>query len=167
MKSVQTAVAVFQGTNNITGSVLFTNTSDNNCQVKAHFTQLPLGKHGFHIHKSGDLRDEGCKGACDHYHKGPLKPHGGPPTKTTKSDRHTGDLGNVEGPEFQKIYILQNVSANELLGRAVIIHEDEDDLGLGPFEDSLTTGHSGKRIGCAIIGRVDCNQQKQTTRKIK
>jgi len=34
------------------------------------------------------------------------------------------------------------------------VHEDEDDLGKGPFEDSLTTGHSGKRIACAIIGRV-------------
>jgi hypothetical protein len=40
------------------------------------------------------------------------------------------------------------------LGRALIIHEEEDDLGLGDFPDSKTTGHSGKRIGCAIFGRA-------------
>jgi hypothetical protein len=40
------------------------------------------------------------------------------------------------------------------LGRALIIHEDEDDLGLGDFPDSKTTGHSGKRIGCALFGRA-------------
>jgi Cu-Zn family superoxide dismutase len=41
-----------------------------------------------------------------------------------------------------------------LFGRSVIIHADEDDYGLGGFDDSLTTGHSGKRIACAVIGRV-------------
>jgi Cu-Zn family superoxide dismutase len=45
------------------------------------------------------------------------------------------------------------------LGRALIIHEDEDDLGLGDFPDSKTTGHSGVRIGCAIFGRADCSHQ--------
>jgi Cu-Zn family superoxide dismutase len=36
----------------------------------------------------------------------------------------------------------------------VIVHADEDDLGRGEAEDSKTTGHSGKRIACAIIGRT-------------
>ena len=31
-------------------------------------------------------------------------------------------------------------------------HEDEDDLGAGTFEDSKTTGHSGARIACSVIG---------------
>ena len=39
-----------------------------------------------------------------------------------------------------------------IIGRGLIIHADEDDLGLGGFPDSLTTGHSGKRIACAVIG---------------
>jgi Cu/Zn superoxide dismutase len=34
------------------------------------------------------------------------------------------------------------------------VHEDADDLGLGEKEDSLTTGHSGRRIACAVIGRT-------------
>ena len=51
-------------------------------------------------------------------------------------------------------YVLKDVLVEDLFGRSVIIHADEDDYGLGGFEDSLTTGHSGKRIACAVIGRV-------------
>jgi len=39
-----------------------------------------------------------------------------------------------------------------IIGRSVVIHEDADDNGLGGYEDSLTTGHSGKRLCCAVIG---------------
>jgi len=41
---------------------------------------------------------------------------------------------------------------DEILGRSIIIHQDEDDLGLGNHEDSKTTGHSGARIACSVIG---------------
>jgi Cu-Zn family superoxide dismutase len=36
----------------------------------------------------------------------------------------------------------------------VIVHADPDDYGKGGEEDSLTTGHAGARIACAIIGRL-------------
>jgi Cu/Zn superoxide dismutase len=39
-----------------------------------------------------------------------------------------------------------------ILGRGLIIHEDEDDCGLGNNEASLKNGNAGKRIACAIIG---------------
>jgi Cu-Zn family superoxide dismutase len=46
----------------------------------------------------------------------------------------------------------------DLWGRSIIVHADKDDLGLGDAEDSSTTGHSGKRIACAIIGRtMECD----------
>ncbi len=35
-----------------------------------------------------------------------------------------------------------------------MIHEDPDDLGLGGHDDSLKTGHAGKRITCAVILRL-------------
>ena len=44
---------------------------------------------------------------------------------------------------------------DELWGRSVIVHADEDDYGLGKKDDSKTTGHSGKRIACAVIGRAE------------
>jgi superoxide dismutase, Cu-Zn family len=163
------AVALFTGTNGITGEVNFSPTPTGT-KVHANFTELPKGLHGFHIHKAGDLRGEGCKGACDHFHLGPKKSHGGPPTHGAK-DRHTGDLGNLKGPSDEVTYILKGVTLEDLWGRSVIIHEDEDDLGSGPFEDSVTTGHSGKRIGCALIGRVEtpaCNGTTPAkTRKVR
>jgi Cu-Zn family superoxide dismutase len=142
------AVAVF-ATRSVKGEVLFKQRKGG-VEVNATFTQLS-GNHGFHIHKAGDLRGEGCKGACDHYHIGSPQNHGGPPSQG-KKQRHTGDLGNVTEGSYR--YVLKDVLVDDLFGRSVIIHADEDDYGLGGFEDSLTTGHSGKRIACAIIGRV-------------
>jgi Cu-Zn family superoxide dismutase len=125
--------------------------------VDSVFTRLPPGLHGFHIHRAGDLRGEGCKGACDHWHKGKPTQHGGPPSH--KGPRHTGDLGNLampEGKEELRISLfLKHVTLDELYGRSIIVHEDEDDYGRGSHEDSKTTGHSGARIGCAVIGRVE------------
>jgi len=144
------AVALFT-MDNIKGEVLFS-PIPSGVKVHATFTELPKGKHGFHIHKAGDLRGEGCKAACEHFHIGPAKNHGGPPT--SKAERHTGDLGNITGPKCEVTYTLKGITLEDLWGRSVIVHEDEDDLGKGPFEDSLTTGHSGARIGCAIIGRI-------------
>jgi Cu/Zn superoxide dismutase len=39
-----------------------------------------------------------------------------------------------------------------IIGRGLIIHADEDDLGNGANEASKINGNSGKRIACAIIG---------------
>jgi Cu-Zn family superoxide dismutase len=149
----ESAVAFFpEGPNQVAGHVIFTRTEDG-VAVKAFFSQLPPGEHGFHIHKAGDLRGEGCKRACDHYHVGPPSQHGGAPGRNNKDPRHTGDLGNIFGPPFHKRYELKGVDLSDLYGRSVVVHADQDDLGYGDFPDSKTTGHSGSRIACAIIGR--------------
>ena len=157
------ATAVF--TNGpVQGEVLFSKVKGGT-QAVATFTKMPKGKHGFHIHRAGDLRGKGCQGACEHYHRGRRGTrHGGPPQtslrKTQRNkhhSRHDGDLGNIQLSSKQKsvtyVYYLPKVPVEDLFGRSVIIHEDEDDLGRGNHEDSHTTGHSGKRIACAIIGR--------------
>jgi Cu-Zn family superoxide dismutase len=80
-------------------------------------------------------------------------------------------LGNIELPADKDSvafeYFLRGVTIDDLLGRSLIVHQDKDDLGRGPFEDSLTTGHSGARIACAIIGRaMGCDSvSKKGTRK--
>jgi hypothetical protein len=58
------------------------------------------------------------------------------------------------------LYVLKDLQISELYGRSIIVHEEPDDLGKGPFEDSHTTGHSGKRIACAIIGRSHVQPSK-------
>jgi Cu-Zn family superoxide dismutase len=154
-------VAVFSG--DVTGFTTFED-SPAGVVIKAKFSQLPAGEHGFHIHTNGDLRDEGCMGACAHFNKGPARSHGGAPG--SKGERHTGDLGNISKIGHTYSYKLTGVSCSELLGRTLIVHADRDDLGLGGEDDSLITGHSGKRIACSLIGRAkDCDAKK--TRKIK
>jgi Cu-Zn family superoxide dismutase len=109
--------------------------------------------HGFHIHEAGDLSDN-CLGACAHFN--PYnKNHGGPDSK----ERHVGDLGNIKFDSkgdakysfTDNLIKLRGTKAN-IIGRSVVIHQDVDDLGKGGYSDSLTTGHAGKRIACAVIG---------------
>jgi Cu-Zn family superoxide dismutase len=150
------AVAVFD-TRSVKGEVTFRDVATG-VRIEATFTRLPAGEHGFHIHRAGDLRGEGCKNACDHFHKGPQSAHGGPPG--SKGPRHTGDLGNVSLPGTKDVirlykYTVKDIIVEDLWGRSVIVHADEDDYGLGGQEDSKTTGHSGKRVACAVIGRCE------------
>ena len=156
------AVAVFQ-TKDVEGEVVVSEQGKGS-KLVATFTKLPPGKHGFHIHKAGDSRGDGCQGLCEHYDIG-QNLHGGSPT--SKGPRHTGDLGNIEmkGKKLRVSYDLKDVSVKDLWGRSIIVHEEEDDLGKGPFEDSLITGHSGRRMGCAIFGRVAYSPKYNTTRK--
>lgn len=149
------AVALFD-TPSVRGEVCFYQ-KRGGVLIESIFTKLPDGLHGFHIHRAGDLRGEGCKLACDHWHKGKPTVHGGPPSH--KGPRHTGDLGNIQiAPGKDSVQIqqfLKHVLLEELYGRSVIVHQDEDDYGKGPHEDSKTTGHSGARIACAVIGRME------------
>jgi Cu-Zn family superoxide dismutase len=151
------AVAVFKQAD-ILGEALATERGSQGTVLNAVFTRLPPGKHGFHIHVAGDLRGEGCAGACAHFHVGRPATHGGRPSRTRRQQRHSGDLGNIEikrgAQKARYSYYLPDVKPCDLWGRTLIIHADEDDLGTGPHEDSKTTGHSGARIGCAIFGRL-------------
>ena len=111
------------------------------------------GLHGFHIHEYGDLSD-GCNSACSHFN--PFnKNHGGLHSK----ERHEGDLGNIEsknniskGELFAKGLSLTRNKKLSILGRMFIVHDKEDDLGLGGDEESLKTGNAGARLACGVIG---------------
>jgi Cu-Zn family superoxide dismutase len=108
-----------------------------------------LKVNGFHIHKSGDLR-RGCDSCCSHYNP-KNKTHGGLHDKKS----HAGDLGNIvfdkEG-NCNMILQTDKFMVKEIIGRSIVIHEQEDDLGKGGNEDSLKTGNAGKRICCSVIG---------------
>jgi len=112
----------------------------------------PKSLHGFHVHEAGDLTDK-CLSMCAHFNPYD-KNHGGPES----THRHVGDLGNLhtnkkgEAKYYHDDKIKLRGSKCNIIGRGLIIHEDEDDCGKGGNDESLKTGNAGKRIACAVIG---------------
>jgi superoxide dismutase, Cu-Zn family len=147
------AVAVLKNESRTIDIVEFEQENENRpTTVKAIFYYLPRGNHGFHIHEFGDATN-GCISAGPHFN--PFnKRHGGPQS----NERHIGDMGNVwsDGDELTCFEIHDSSivlsGPYSVIGRSCVIHADEDDLGQGEFEDSPTTGHSGARLACGVIG---------------
>ena len=146
------AIAVFQG--KVKGTATFTEDAEKGVRIDVNISGLKRShKHGFHVHKYGDMTD-GCESMCSHFNPH-NKNHGCP----GKKDRHVGDLGNLITNEngvakytfYDNVIKLRGSVAN-IIGRGLIIHADTDDYGEGGHETSLTTGNSGKRIACAVIG---------------
>ena len=73
--------------------------------------------------------------------------------------RHFGDLGNFEADSDgisivsirDHLVSIVGPADESVLGRTLVIHADEDDLGLGNDEGSLATGNAGARVGCCVI----------------
>jgi len=141
--------------NQIKGSVYFYEQQDqDNVLIDINLSGLPKDSNlGFHIHAAGDLSD-GCTAACAHFN--PFNTiHGGPNSR----ERHVGDLGNIKTDangickvKFTDSMIKLRGYKQNIIGRSIVIHGKEDDLGKGGDEESLKTGNAGKRIACAVIG---------------
>ena len=154
-KKVSGISVLHQNKNNIEGTITFEELEGDSVKVKYDVKGLTDGKHGFHIHEYGDLSD-GCMSACSHFN--PFnKNHGGLKSK----ERHSGDLGNIvsknkisKGELIAGGLSLSKKKTN-ILGRMIIIHDKEDDLGKGVGElreESLKTGNAGARVACGVIG---------------
>lgn len=111
--------------------------------------------HGFHIHEKGNI-DGGCMSAGTHFN--PLSKNHGSPNST---ERHMGDLGNIKSEDGKTIKHSFNDTQislfgnNSIVGRACVVHAEEDDLGLGENEESLRTGNSGYRLACGVVQAHD------------
>ncbi|XP_058073775.1 superoxide dismutase [Cu-Zn] 2-like [Magnolia sinica] len=147
------AVAIITGDNrSIRGSLQFVQDINGATHVIGKITGLSPGLHGFHIHALGDTTN-GCNSTGPHFN--PLKKNHGAPTD---QERHAGDLGNIvagqDGVAEVRLMDMQIPLSgpHSILGRAVVVHADPDDLGRGGHELSKTTGNAGARIGCGIIG---------------
>eukprot|EP00850_Spirogloea_muscicola_P007113 SM000035S13093 [mRNA] locus=s35:379329:381709:- [translate_table: standard] len=147
------AVAVLAGSAGVDGTVKLTQEDESGpTTVHLSIKGLKPGKHGFHLHEFGDTTN-GCASTGPHFN--PKKQtHGAPEDEV----RHAGDLGNVIADDQgviettitdQQIHLSGPDSA---IGRAFVIHEDEDDLGKGGHELSPSTGNAGARLACGIVG---------------
>jgi len=147
------AIAVFQGKLKNSYCTFYQDNAKVPVKINVHVHGLLPGKHGFHVHEKGNLLKSDCSQCKGHWNP-TNKTHGG----LNDVNSHAGDLGNVQANENGEVstHIATNkltlYGKNSILGRSIIIHEDEDDLGKGNHDDSLTTGHAGKRIDCAVIG---------------
>ena len=105
------------------------------------------GQHGFHIHESGECVAPDFTSAGGHFNPNGM-PHACPP----EPSRHAGDLGNIEvDAEGHGTVSMDSdkftLGPGELsvVGRAVILHEGEDDCTSQP------TGDAGARLACGRI----------------
>merc|ERR1712038_976644 len=136
---------------------------------------LKPGRHGFHIHEVGSTAD-GCVAAGAHFNPR-NSVHGGP----GDVQRHVGDLGNIHTPKRglsttvdvadDGITLFGDIEG--IVGRTVVIHEGEDDLGDGGTPGSLATGNAGSRVACGIVELLPINEEtkamlpKDLRRKLK
>lgn len=115
-------------------------------------------KHGIHIHENGVLNlEKGCMSSGAHFNPDGYT-HGS--IYVPDKPRHAGDLiNNIQPDKKGEVNIMYEDHIIEvfcgrycIIGRTVVIHENEDDLGLGNNEESLKTGNAGGRVACSIIG---------------
>ncbi|ODV59630.1 superoxide dismutase SOD1 [Ascoidea rubescens DSM 1968] len=148
------AIAVLKGTVGVGGVVTFEQNSENEpTKISYKITgNSPNALKGFHIHEFGD-NTNGCTSAGPHFN--PFNNTHGAPTETV---RHVGDLGNIktdaQGVATGEIFdsLVKLIGPTSIIGRTVVVHDGEDDLGKGGHPDSLKTGNAGGRPACGVIG---------------
>ncbi|CAA3006202.1 superoxide dismutase [Cu-Zn] [Olea europaea subsp. europaea] len=142
------AVAVLSSSEGVSGTVYFAQEGDAPTTVTGNLSGLKPGLHGFHVHALGDTTN-GCMSTGPHFNPAG-KEHGAP----EDGIRHAGDLGNVKvGEDGTATFTITDnqiplSGPHSIIGRAVVVHSDPDDLGKGGHELSKSTGNAGGRVAC-------------------
>jgi superoxide dismutase, Cu-Zn family len=132
---------------NVKGTITFTQVGDV-VRVAGEVTGHTKGPKGFHIHAMGDCSAHDAMSAGGHFNPTNSK-HGGP----YEPVKHAGDLGNIvfNDAGVAKInFTVGDISvsrdqANGIIGRALMVHAQVDDLKTDP------TGNAGGRVACGVI----------------
>lgn len=139
-----TATLDAMGSSTARGTVTFVQAA-NGVEVTVDATGVPPGVHGFHVHEKGECGSDGMA-AGGHFNPSNVA-HGAP----TDDPHHAGDFGNVTADangvvhsQFTMPGITVEAGANSVVGHAVILHANPDDLKTQP------TGNAGGRIACGV-----------------
>lgn len=143
-----TAVLEPRSGSQVRGTVTFTQAGPDIVRVSGSFSGHSKGPKGFHIHEKGDCSDPKGMSTGGHFNPGGHK-HSGP----YESAKHAGDLGNINFNDQGTAsvnFVVGGISVSRdrpdgIIGRAVIVHMDADDLKTDP------TGNAGGRVACGII----------------
>lgn len=111
----------------------------------------PGSSHGFHIHEKGDCSAADATSAGGHFN-----PAGNPHGRMQHGPHHAGDIDNIvanaQGVARVNMHVsgvtLGTGAANDVAGRAIIVHADPDDYASQP------SGNAGKRVACGVITLV-------------
>lgn len=134
----------------VTGLVLFRQSAPE-ARLEAFFDlegfpeESNNSKRAIHVHQFGDLT-QGCDSTGPHYNPlSVLHPH------------HPGDFGNFvvrDGRVWKHQASLPASLAgpHSILGRSVVVHAGEDDLGRGNNPASVQNGNAGPRLACCVVG---------------
>ncbi|XP_036275283.1 extracellular superoxide dismutase [Cu-Zn] isoform X2 [Pipistrellus kuhlii] len=155
----------------VTGLVLFRQLApggrlDAYFDLKGFPTEPYNSSRAIHVHQFGDTM-RGCEATGPHYNPlGVLHP------------QHPGDFGNfvVRGGGLWRYRagLAASLSGpHSIVGRAVVVHAGEDDLGLGSNAASLQNGNAGRRLACCVVGlcgpehwaRLEQEHQQRKERK--
>jgi superoxide dismutase, Cu-Zn family len=117
-------------------------------KIRVEVSGAPPGRKGIHIHQTADCSDIPNKSMGSHF-----APEGHDHGLPGASQRHLGDLGNIEigadGSGVLDIIVadanLKMEDARSFVTRSLVLHEAED-KGTGD------SGESGKPIACGPIG---------------
>ncbi len=109
---------------------------------------VPGSRHGFHIHEKGDCSAADASSAGGHFN-----PTGQPHGRAGQGAHHAGDADNLvadaKGVARVDAHLgglsLGNGAANDVAGRAVIVHAAADDYTSQP------AGNAGARVACGVI----------------
>jgi len=145
--------ANIEATCKFTGSVqgsLILRGDDRVVHIQGIITGLDEGKHGLHVHQTGNISSS-CNASGGHYN-----------SDNVTDDDIKHNFGNIEARADGAADVLlgfTDVGLDELLDTALVVHQNEDDvgkeddMGKGNETDSGITdsGDSGWLVGCCVV----------------
>ena len=152
-----------QEASGVTGLIKLEQLPNQEMKIEAKIAGLNADQdHAFHIHALGFTGDD-CTTSAGHFNPESVN-HGFYGADDPIVNRHFGDMKVLEADAdgvavyewTDPLASLRGDAAESVFGRAMTVHRDEDDFGVGmPIEGSQKGGNAGPRLACCNIMETD------------